>query len=102
MHQRRSVSNRFFRVKYCRQLIVLDVNQGEGLFRRILIDSGHRCDRLAHIAHFIDCKNMLVLNGVAITARGHVFGGNDRLHAAAFLCLFDVHAQNFTVRYRTS
>ena len=72
------------------------------LFRRFLVNGRHSCDRLADVVDFIDCKNMLVLDGIAIPACRHVFGKNYSFHAGMPLRFFHVDAQTFPVRYRTS
>jgi len=100
--QRRPVAHRLLGRKDCGQFLVCDIDQRQRFFRRFLIDGGDRSYRLAHEAHFMGSKNVLVFDGITVAARRHVFSSDHRLYAGVFFGLFDIDAQNFPVRNGTA
>ena len=102
VHQRRAVAHGLLGGEHRRQFFILDIDQRQRFFRRVLIDRRHGGDRLADKAHLFDRKNMLVFDGVAVAARRHIFSRNNRLHAGMFFCFFHIDAQNFSVRNRAA
>src|SRR5262249_57446551 len=53
LNEWRPLGQRLLRIKHCRQLLVLDVDEPQRLVGRVGVDRGDRRDRLAHKPHLV-------------------------------------------------
>ena len=62
MHQRRVFPQRVIRAESRRQLLVVAINEADGLFSDFFVDGGNRGDDIADVAYLFTGKNLLVLD----------------------------------------
>ena len=84
-----------------RQLLVFDLDQTQRLLRRLLIDRGHRRDRLAVIANLLERQRVLVLrHRHDPIADRQVRPREDTMHARQRRRLADIDAHDLRVAVR--
>ena len=83
VHLRRAGLHGCFGIEHRRQRFVLDLNQVERFFGRVLVDGRHRGDLVPDVTHGIDGERQVVagLRKIAVPDVGKIASGHDRAHA---------------------
>ena len=102
MDERRAGLDRFDRIEHGGQVLVLDLDERQRLFRDVRIERGHHGDLLADEAHAIAREQRHVEHAAPDEEVRHVRGREDREHAGQRASLHGVDADDARVRERAA
>jgi len=77
VHQRSVFPQSVIGAESRRQLLIIAINEADGLFSDVFVDGGNRGDDIANITHLFTCENLLVLDRETESLARHIISRQD-------------------------